>query len=92
MNTAAIAGALCSVLSGILFYMSSPNRKLAAGVSGMRHLRWVATGAGVLGLVLLLRFHGSGTSAFIFLTLLMLVLSFFPLAIAWWQGAPEERK
>lgn len=86
----ALCGGLLVILSSVLLYLASPNRRWGtlpftprlAGWSGLV-LLLAATG-------LMLRWAGSATAIFIVLTAAMTVWSIVPIAIAWWRHKPAS--
>ncbi|MBK6707926.1 MAG: hypothetical protein IPG54_10795 [Sphingomonadales bacterium] len=86
-----IAGAALALVSAFLFYLASPNRKIAMAHAKAALLKSVAWAGLGVSLVLLLLHYGPATAVFVAMTLAMLVLSIAPIAIAWWKGMPEDR-
>ncbi|RXR30827.1 hypothetical protein [Sphingobium fluviale] len=86
-----LAGGVLTLLSALLFYFASPNRKLFTAKNRPLIFKVAGSTGLVIGLVLLLQHYGPATAVFVSVTLAMLVLSIAPLAIAWWKGMPEDR-
>lgn len=88
----AIAGGIVTLTSATLLYLASPNQphRLRAARSGT--LRRAGSVGMVLGLLLILQWAGPATSAFIALTLAMVIWTLVPLAAAVWRETPENRK
>lgn len=87
----AILGGSIIVFASFLFYLASPNRKIARGWEQTRALKILGAVGLVAGLALLLTWSGAATSIYIALTLIMAILTLAPLAIAWWLGSPKDR-
>ena len=87
----AVFGGGIILLASFLFYLASPNRKIAKGWEQAGALKIVGTVGLVAGLALILTWSGAATSVFIALTLIMAILTLAPLGIAWWLGAPKDR-
>lgn len=81
-----------TLIAAALLYLASPNQPSRARPSLSRTLLPAGSIGMGLGLVLILQWAGPATSAFITLTLAMLVWTIVPLGAALWRGAPENRK
>lgn len=88
----AIVGGALMLASSFLFYLASPNRIIAVNLKRAGLLKITGAAGMAAALAVLLQSYGLATAIFVAATLAMLVLSLAPLAIAWWQGMPEERK
>lgn len=87
----ALTGGALTLAASFLFYLASPNRKIARQFMGPGLVKLGGALGVAAGLVLLLWHYAPATAVFIWATLAMLVLSIAPLAIAWWKGMPEDR-
>lgn len=88
----AIVGSVVMLAASFLFYLASPNRKIGLKLSHPGALKLVGSFGLIAGLALILTWSGPATSVFIALTLIMFILTLAPLGIAWWIGAPEQKK
>lgn len=92
----AVIGGVIILLASFLFYMASPNRKIGGSAIEAGSLKIagvkVAGAIGLAGgLILILLWAGPATSVFIAITLIMLMLTLAPLAIAWALKQPEKK-
>ncbi len=84
---AAIVGGVLTLLASFLFYLASPNRKIARHWQQEPMFKIIGALGLIIGLGCILTWSGTATSVFIALTLIMLILTLAPLGIAWWLGA-----
>ena len=78
--------------AALLLYLASPHQKIFARDLPRKSL--VGAGIVLLGvsLVLLMRRFGNATAVFNLLTLLMLLWTLLPLAVAYWRNSKESRR
>ena len=84
---AAIVGGVVILLASFLFYLASPNRKIARHWEQEHMFKIIGALGLIVGLGFILTWSGTATSVFIALTLIMLILTLAPLGIAWWLDA-----
>lgn len=80
------------MLSALLLYLAAPNQQWGKLPFAPAVAVWLAVAFLLAGVALLLGWAGPATAIFIAMTAMMTVWSVVPLAIAWWRGAPEEKK
>lgn len=85
-----LAGAGCTLVSGVFFYLSSRHQQIFARRLSNRLCLWAAMGMVTLAICALTAVRGMAATCFMVVLLLMVVCSFLPLAIATVQSGKKR--
>lgn len=86
MNLLAVLAMALVGVGALLLYLASPNQLAFVGGAQRKWLAWPGTAFALLGTGLLLRWGGTAAAIFTAVTLIMLVWTLIPLAVAWRRG------
>lgn len=92
--TGIVFGSAYAVLTvaALALYLASPHQKLVQSPLPRCALAWTGVALLVVALAVLASIAGSATAVYIHLTILMLLWSVPPLALAWWRAQGEEER
>ena len=86
----AVIGGMVVLAAATLLYLASPNQQLMERTMPRKALTWAGSAGLVAGLIFILQWAGAIASAFIVMTLAMLVWTIVPVAAAWRRSAREN--
>lgn len=85
-----LGGGVCTLASGVLFYLASRHQRLFAQRPNPRLCLYGALAMGLLAIALLVGVRSTATACFMVVVLLMVVCSFFPLFMATLQAGKKQ--